>query len=320
MRRDDNIVKTKESIEVKKKSTQKWPKVAIIILNWNGWKDTIECLESVFRIDYPNYQVIVVDNGSTDDSVEHIRKAHPREKLLETGKNLGWSGGNNVGIKYALEQEADYILLLNNDVKVESGTITAMVEVAQESKASIVGSVVKDAFSGEILFTHSRYPWMLFVSELQKHRISSSRWWNSDQVEGSSMLLSRELLIERAEEPGYFLDESLFLYCEEIEIGIWCKRNDRKIVIARDSIVFHKVATSSGGKRNPLSFYYLTRNRILLAHRYLHGLIRIAFEIFFPLLRVARAAMYLAKGHYEISEAILQGLADGFRGRTGPKL
>jgi len=66
-----------------------FPKVAIIILNWNGWKDTIKCLESVFRIDYPNYQVIVVDNGSTDDSVEHIRKSYPRVKLFETGKNLG---------------------------------------------------------------------------------------------------------------------------------------------------------------------------------------------------------------------------------------
>jgi hypothetical protein len=66
------------------------PKLAIIILNWNGWKDTIECLESVFRIDYPNYQVIVVDNGSTDDLAEHLRKAYPGVKLLETCKNLGW--------------------------------------------------------------------------------------------------------------------------------------------------------------------------------------------------------------------------------------
>jgi len=304
---------------MQEKESKTLPKVAVIILNWNGWKDTIECLESVFRIDYPNYQVIVVDNGSSDDSAEHIRKAYPSVKLIETGKNLGWSGGNNVGIKYAFEQEADYILLLNNDVKVEAGTITAMVGVAQESKASIIGSVVKDAFSGEILFARSRYPWMFFASESQKYRIPSSRWWNSDRAEGSSMLLSRELLIERAKEPGYFLDESLFLYCEEIEIGVWCKRNDRKIVIARDSIVFHKVATSSGGKGNPSSFYYLTRNHMLLAHRYLHGLTRIAFEIFFPLLKVARAAMYLAKGHQEIVRAILQGMIDGYKGKSGPK-
>ena len=67
----------------------------------------IVCLEIVFRIDYPNYQVLVVDNGSTDDSAEHIRKAYPRVKLLETCKNLGWSGVNIVGVKYALEQEAD---------------------------------------------------------------------------------------------------------------------------------------------------------------------------------------------------------------------
>lgn len=295
------------------------PKVAVVILNWNGWKDTIACLESVFGINCPNYQVILVDNGSTDDSVEHIGKAYPNVELLETGKNLGWSGGNNVGIRYALEREADYILLLNSDVKVESGAITALVEVAQESKASIVGSVVKDALSSEILFAGSRYPWMFFASETERRRIPSSRWWSSYEAQGSSMFLSRELLIERAKEPGYFLDESLFLYCEEIEIGAWCKRNGRKTVIARDSIVFHKVATSSGGKRNPSSFYYLTRNRVLLAHRYLHGSIRIAFEIGFPLWRLTRAAMYLAKGHPEISEAILKGLADGYGGRMGPR-
>src|SRR5512141_114352 len=96
-----------------------WPRVAIIVLNWNGWRDTIECLESLQRLTYPNYQVVVVDNGSTDNSVEHIRKAYPRVRLLETGKNLGWSGGNNIGIKYALGQETEYIHLLNNDTKAE---------------------------------------------------------------------------------------------------------------------------------------------------------------------------------------------------------
>lgn len=71
---------TEKISETKKKSTQKWPRVAIIILNWNGWKDTIECLESLKKITYPNYQVIVVDNGSTDDSVTRIREAYPKGK------------------------------------------------------------------------------------------------------------------------------------------------------------------------------------------------------------------------------------------------
>jgi len=73
MGKDEIIIKTKEIDKTKKKTIQKWPKIAIIILNWNGWKDTIECLESVFRIDYPNYQVIVVDNNSPNNSMEYIK-------------------------------------------------------------------------------------------------------------------------------------------------------------------------------------------------------------------------------------------------------
>jgi len=76
-------MKTKESIEVKRGKMQEWPKIAIIILNWNGWKDTIECLESVFRNTYPNYQVIVVDNGSSDDSMENIKAwAEGKQEVL----------------------------------------------------------------------------------------------------------------------------------------------------------------------------------------------------------------------------------------------
>ena len=88
-------------------------KVFIIVLNWNGKKDTLECLESVRKIDYPNFDAIVVDNGSSDDSVEAIQKEFPEVKVLETGKNLGYAAGNNAGIRYALKHQADHILLLN---------------------------------------------------------------------------------------------------------------------------------------------------------------------------------------------------------------
>ena len=174
VRRDRIIVEveTKGSNELKNKKSKDWPKVAIIILNWNGWEDTIECLESVFRISYPNHKVIVVDNGSTDSSMEKIKNwadgklevltpgpahhlyhlSHPPVKkpipyvyytreeaekggnftieekitlpypliLIQTDENLGFAGGNNVGIKYTLcNKNIDYLLLLNNDIVVD---------------------------------------------------------------------------------------------------------------------------------------------------------------------------------------------------------
>ncbi|NSW84032.1 MAG: glycosyltransferase family 2 protein [Syntrophothermus sp.] len=293
--------------------------MAVIVLNWNGWRDTIECLESLQRSTYPNYQIIVVDNGSTDNSVKHIQSAHPDITIIENGRNLGYAGGNNAGIQYALEQGVEFVLILNNDVKVEPKTVRAMVEVAKESGASIVGALVKDIRDGKVLFARSLYPWMFFFSEPQRYAFDK-RWWPSDRVEGSAMLLNRDLLLERWRVLGYFLDESLFLYCEELELAMWCRHFRKKSVVAGEAVVHHKVAASSGGKGKPSRFYYLTRNRLLLARRYLQGPIRIIFQVCYPVWRIIRAGMYLGRWQPEIAGAILQGLIDGYRGKIGAEL
>ena len=294
------------------------PKISIIILNWNSWRDTIECLESLGCSTYPNYQVIVVDNGSKDESVTHIRKVYPNLPLIETGKNLGYAGGNNVGIRYALDQGAEYILILNNDTKVEPTTLTTMVEVAKETNASVVGALVKDNSDGKVLFARDSYPTMFFYSKPHPYD-PSKRWWPSDRVEGSAMLLSRDLLLERERSVGHFLDETLFLYCEEIELALWCRKLGRKSVVAGEAVVYHKLAKGSGGKGNPLQFYYLTRNRVLLARRYLRRVLGILFTLSYSLWRIIRAGMYQVQGRREVAQAILRGLLDGYRGKTGPK-
>ena len=366
-----------------------YPKVAIIILNYTGWKDTIECLESVLRNDYPNYQVIVVDNGSPNNSMEYIKAwaegrqevltpepghplynlSHPPVKkpisyiyytreeaekggdfkleeritegwqkqrkffnnkelistslypliFIQTGENLGFAGGNNVGIRYALKQRAEYVLILNNDTQVEKNILLAMVEAAQENEAGVVGAVIKDANTKNILFIKSFYPYMFFYSEPQRS-IPKNKWWLTHQVNGSAMLLHKDLLIERYRELGYFLDASLFLYCEEIELAMWCLQKKIKSIIAGEAIVYHKVGTSSGGRGKPIQFYYLTRNRVLLAHRYLGGLFRILFAASYLFWRIIRAGMYITQGRWEVSRAILQGLLDGYRKKIGPRL
>jgi len=91
------------------------PGVTIILVNWNGKEDTIECLESLRRIDYPNFKVLLVDNASSDGSVEELRQRYPDVELIVSDRNLGFAGGNNLGITRALESGADYLLLLNND-------------------------------------------------------------------------------------------------------------------------------------------------------------------------------------------------------------
>jgi GT2 family glycosyltransferase len=117
-----------------------WPEVAIVILNWNNAPDTIACLESVAHLDYPNTRILVVDNGSTDGSADRIRQAHPSIPVLETGQNLGYAEGNNVGIAVALEQKAPYICILNNDIALRPDFLTQLVAEAEaDTSIGIVG-------------------------------------------------------------------------------------------------------------------------------------------------------------------------------------
>src|SRR3989344_9330156 len=112
------------------KNNKQFPKVSIIILNWNGWKDTIECLESLYKITYPNYEVIVVDNGSKDDSVKQIRKVIKKNTRLILNKdNSGFAEGNNVAMRQVLkEKKSKYVLLLNNDTVVDKNFLEPLVE------------------------------------------------------------------------------------------------------------------------------------------------------------------------------------------------
>lgn len=211
--------------------------VYVIVLNWNGWRDTSVCLSSLENLDYPNYEMVVVDNGSTDHSVEEIRKAYPQITLLETGRNLGFAGGNNVGIRYALERGADYIWLLNNDTVVDPNALTAMVEIAEsDPKIGAVGSVlyymnqpekVQAWGGGRISLITGRSRHLLSPGELH-------------YITGASLLLRTEAL----EQVG-LLDEGFFMYWEDADLSFRLRQKGWAVAVAPDSRVLHKESASA---------------------------------------------------------------------------
>lgn len=243
------------------------PSVSIIILNYNGCEDTRACLRSMEHLTYPNVQVIVVDNGSTDGSVEAFRTQHPRFKLIETGVNLGFTGGNNVGIRYALEQGADYIMLLNNDTIVAPDMVDVMIEVMEANpKVGVTGPMIYYYDSPETIWSAgggidwSRgYTWMIGIDQEDKAQFGLHPR-SVDFVTGCAILARRGVW----EKVG-LLDEKFFMYYEETE---WCVRARRagfEITHVPTAMVWHKISKEARAASTH-TYYYMTRNRLLFLY------------------------------------------------------
>lgn len=258
--------------------------VSIIILNWNGWRDTVECLESVFRLNHRRFDVVVCDNASSDGSLEKIRDwaegkalagfgAAPQGgrglALIQTGSNLGFAGGNNVGIRYALARgDCDYVWLLNNDTVVDPDALSAMLRMAHSNPMlGVCGSLLRSYAPPHGILTaggrrYSRWSGRTHpLTDIATPRISTSPR-APDYIEGASMLISRKCI----EQIG-LLEERYFLYSEEIDYVVRAQP-EFHFGYAPDSVVYHKEGASIGTAvlrmhRSILQEFYLARNRLL---------------------------------------------------------
>lgn len=289
------------------------PLVYIVVLNWNGWRMTLECLQSLDALDYPNHRVLVVDNGSTDDSVARLKAARPDLELIETGENLGFTGGCNAGMTSALEQGADYVLLFNNDAKGAPEMLSRLVDAAAEADAAICGARIMTETGKEALFDRRVWPAHLFGIESFFPNVSNGRWSDSDGVDGCAMLLRRDFLERRKGESGFVFEPGFFMYCEETDLCRYANSRGYRCIVAHDAVAYHGLAKSSGGEGNPRSYYYLTRNRIYLANRWLS----LPWKIVFHLCYAPTRLLLQFRRSRAARSAVWQGLKDGYQGVMG---
>ena len=303
-------------------------KVYIVILNWNGWRDTVECLESVFRLRHNHFQVVVCDNDSSDDSLAHVRtwaegdtpvrvdEKHPLQRLsfpnvpkpiawaelsrthaeaprstplqdplilIQTGGNLGFAGGNNVGLRFVLQQgDAEFVWLLNNDTVVEPNALSALVEqcttqsqttgrpftcgslVCFYSDPDVVQALGGSQFNQRTGIASQTLGRFQRRSDPVNHKQVAR---TLDYITGCTWLLPIAFLREVG-----LMEESYFLYYEEID---WTMRAGHRygLTYAPDSIVYHKEGSSIGSKtihRAPslLAEYYMTRSKVRFMRRF----------------------------------------------------
>lgn len=226
------------------------PHIACIILNWNGWQDTVDCLDALQHCTYSSFSVIVVDNGSTDDSVARIRTAHRHILLLQSRENLGFAGGNNIGIRHALVHGADYVWLLNNDTQPAPEALSAL--VAKALTDSRIGAVASICYYAEAPATVQVWAgtrvnlWIGTAVNTSEPR--DDDWFHA--LYGASLLLSRAAL----DDVG-LLDQGFFLYWEETEFCLRLRKRGWRLAAASASHVLHKVNASIGGNKVVMDRY-----------------------------------------------------------------
>ncbi|MCU0492444.1 MAG: glycosyltransferase family 2 protein [Chloroflexaceae bacterium] len=241
------------------------PRVAILILCYNGMADTLACLESLRHVEYPQarYEVVVLDNASSDATVEQVRSQFPEVTVIENGANLGFAAGNNVGLRYALAQGFDYALLLNNDTEVVPDLLQRMVEVAEaDSTIGVVGPTITYYERPDLIWSAGgSIDWQHGTCVMPEHgqpdlgRRGDPR--AVDFVTGCALLVKRAALKQAG-----LLDERFFMYFEETE---WCVRIARagfRILQVPTALVRHKIPLNARYDKEYLA-YYMTRNRLL---------------------------------------------------------
>jgi hypothetical protein len=349
--------------------------VYIILLNYNGWRDTIECLESLLRMDYPNYRLVMVDNGSRDGSPEYLQAwatghlnvwvnpvyplrylSHPpvekplpfsvyhqndlfkethfspaenagnaqtpsnRRPLIfiRAEENLGFTGGNNLGLQFALAHSADYVLLLNNDTVATPSFLSALMECAKTlPEAAIIG--------GNIFYydTPNRV-WAAGGGKLYKftglskhynpgdrHLETQSPYRKLDYITGCLMLIKREIL----EITGLF-DDHYFLYYEESDLCYRAREKGFQCVYTAEAHIYHKVS-STVQPVGVTGTYYMTRNRHYFIQKHFRGVHKISALLFESGFNFLRQIYHLLRGRPDKAKTISRAMDDAKRGKMG---
>lgn len=290
------------------------PKVGIVILNWNGWRDTLECLTSLRHADYPSDQldIVVIDNGSRDQSVSQLRD-QAGTTLLELPNNVGFAAGSNIGIKKALTDGCDYVLLLNNDTFVSPNFLRPLLQVFSTEPLSGVVSPKISYYDqpDHLWYAGGRFRQprligeMVGLDQLDEGQHDYARV--VDFAVGCCMLVRRAVF----EQIGY-LDERFFFYHEDVDFSHRAGQAGFSVWYQPASLILHKVSHSTRDDIAQRAFLH-AQSRVLFFTKHIRGPKTLAV-VGLELLRLARTAVTdLRNGRPDLTRSYVRGLLVGVR-------
>lgn len=256
------------------------PKVFIIILNYNSFEDTKECLISLDNVYYKNKEIVVVDNCSNDESYEKLLLEFNKYKIIKSTENNGYACGNNIGIKYALNMGTDYICLLNNDVVVERDFLSKVVSTLEKDRSIGIAGPCICSYADRNVIQAMGANINLYTGLTQgkckglKYKSIPKKDAYVDYLGGACFVCKKEVF-ERAG----LIPENYFLFFEETEFCLRVARLGYKLICVYESKVYHK-GSSTISKYNGLSYYLLNRNRVIFIRRNANYLQKAIFSVY----------------------------------------
>jgi GT2 family glycosyltransferase len=299
------------------------PSVAIILVNWKSFDVTHDCLESLKQLSYPNYTVIVVDNGSQDESVIKLRTHHPDITVLTSETNLGFTGGNNIGLRYAIEQQFDYSILLNNDTFVEPDFLGILVTYMEEHpEAGAIQPRIHFHHNRNLLWNGGAYfnQWTGFThtdGENKQAQQGHLQLKEVDWITGCAFLVRNNILQQTG-----LLAENLFMYSEDVDLSFRIRQLNYQLIYHPNSVIYHIAGVSNKSKTpgkegyvNPMVHYYNQRNRLWLIKKYTpwYAWPTVIICNFFYILLVL--GYFAVRGRFKKLNAMFSAIKDGISGR-----
>lgn len=286
-------------------------KILVSVLFYNNVSDAINTIESWLFQEEKNFDLIIIDNASEITQSEHLKRLFPEVYFIRLGHNLGYSGGNNYVLEWGYKKGYDFIIICNQDIHIEKDFMTKLVKDLPSHAHQMIGVIERDMKSKKIITAGGRDVdyFRMKAKWLNKIDDDEDKIMKADYVQGALIIFPRHVL-----DKGLRFDANLFMYCDEIDLGLQMKKMGIGAVIYKDLSVFHK---TDDKRFSLIQGYFIHRNRVYLAKKYLIQMRYLLFLIIFITELFLKLVIRSLTGYGFFSLACFRGFLDGLKGQMG---